>query len=411
VLTNCQERARLAVITSHPIQYNAPWFHWITAHSNVELKVFYLWDFGVAVRHDRGFGRSVQWDVPLLEGYAYQFVPNVSRKTGTHRFFGLRNPTLLRELWKFRPHAALLIGYRYASMMRLILTSKKHRGFPLLFRGDSHRLVREEVTWRAKARRQVIRAIYSRFEGFLYVGRANRDYFRMHGVPDEKLFFSPHAVDNDRFFEAARTAGQEAAKFRRQLGIPLDHLVVLFAGKFEDKKRPLDLLGAFIALDHPNASLLFVGSGALEAEMRERARNNSNVFFAPFQNQTEMPRTYAASDLFVLPSHGSEESWGLAVNEAMCLARAIIVSNQVGCAADLLRPGENGLVFPAGDVPALTSTLREALSNRDRLWQWGENSQRIVSSYSYERATKGVEQAIGSVLPKKHEGCGNYHRS
>src|SRR5437764_6735077 len=122
---------------------------------------------------------------------------------------------------------------------------------------------------------------------------------------------------------------------------------------FEDKKLPLDLLEAFRRFSEKrgqrsevrgqkeegggrNVALLFVGSGTLETELRSRAATTANVFFAPFQNQTEMPRTYAASDLFVLPSLGPEESWGLAVNEALCLSRPVIVSDHVGCGPDLV---------------------------------------------------------------------------
>src|SRR4029077_15252629 len=99
-----------------------------------------------------------------------------------------------------------------------------------------------------------------------------------------------------------------------------------------------------------------------------------------FQNQSEMPRTYAAADLFVLPSYGSEETWGLAINEALCAAKPVIVSNHVGCGPDLVHAFQNGLVFQAGSVDSLADALREALSNRERLLRWGQKGQKIVSS-------------------------------
>lgn len=140
-----------------------------------------------------------------------------------------------------------------------------------------------------------------------------------------------------------------------------------------------------------------MGNGALEGELRKRAAECRNVFFAPFQNQSEMPRTYAACDLFVLPSFGPEESWGLAVNEALCLARPIVVSSHVGCAADLVREGVNGLAFPAGDVAALTDALRNALSDRERLAEWGKAGREIVAKYDYPAATEGLLAALAEV--------------
>ncbi len=387
---------RLAVCISHPIQYYAPWFRFITAQAKIELKVFYLWDFGVTDKVDEGFGQIVRWDTPLLSGYEYEFVENVSRVPATSRFFGLRNPNLKRRIETWKPDAVLMIGYNYASMMRFIMTWDTRRA-PLLFRGDSHRLVEQNgVT--ARARRLYISSLFRRFSALLYVGSANLAYLRYHHVAPHKLFRSPHAVDND-FFQA-NDAEQEraAAKWRAELNIEPQQRVVMFAGKFEEKKRPLDLWRAFESYDAANeaknATLLFVGAGELKVELRREVGNHPRVRFAPFQNQTLMPRTYRAADLFVLPSHSANETWGLAINEAMNCGRAVTVSSLVGCAADLVRPYQNGLRFPAGDVAALTACLREALKDENRLRAWGKESRNIIADFNYAAATRGVYEAL-----------------
>jgi glycosyltransferase involved in cell wall biosynthesis len=110
-----------------------------------------------------------------------------------------------------------------------------------------------------------------------------------------------------------------------------------------------------------------------------------------------MPRTYAVADLVVLPSYGSGETWGLAINEAMCMSRAVIASTHVGCTHDLIQPYRNGLVFPAGDVSALTVCLKEAFSDRERLKIWGEESRKIVTHYSYTQTTQGLREALTHV--------------
>jgi glycosyltransferase involved in cell wall biosynthesis len=171
----------------------------------------------------------------------------------------------------------------------------------------------------------------------------------------------------------------------------------LFAGKLEPKKRPMDLLRGFADANVPNTTLLLVGSGSERDALVKAATSIPNVVFAPFQNQTQMPRVYAAADLFVLPSLGGGESWGLAVNEAMCLGKPIVVSSHVGCAEDLVEPFVNGLVFPAGDIAGLTSALREALSDDERLKEWGRASLRKVKAYSYEAATRGLVRAVHAV--------------
>jgi glycosyltransferase involved in cell wall biosynthesis len=110
-----------------------------------------------------------------------------------------------------------------------------------------------------------------------------------------------------------------------------------------------------------------------------------------------MPRTYAIADLVVLPSYGSWETWGLAINEAMCMSRPAIASTHVGCAADLIDPYRNGLIFPAGDVSALAACLKEAFSDRERLQMWGEESRKIVTNYSYTQTTQGLQAALQSL--------------
>jgi glycosyltransferase involved in cell wall biosynthesis len=386
---------KLAIIATHPIQYHAPWFRYLANQDGLEIKVFYLWNFGVTNQLDSGFQQAIEWDIPLLTGYDYEFVPNTSAKTGTTHFWGLQNPLLLNQVEVFAPDAVLLTAYNYASLYSFIWHWDRQRA-PLLFRGDSHRLVvaRGVKEW---TKRKAISAIFRRFDAFLYVGQANLDYFKYHEVPGDKLFFAPHAVDNERFIANTLQASRQALTWKQELGIPSDHSVIMFAGKFEPKKRPFDLLQAFVRADLPACTLLFVGAGEMENELRSRASKCSNIRFAPFQNQSLMPRTYLAADIFVLPSYGPHETWGLAINEAMCMGCPVIVSTHVGCAKDLVRPYRNGLVFPAGDVTALSSSLKEALADRDRLRKWGEESRRIISHYSYHHTTEGLKEALAQL--------------
>ena len=386
---------KIAVIASHPIQYYAPWFKYITQTTLLNIRVFYLWDFGVTNRIDPGFQKSLKWDIPLLEGYDYEFVVNSSSNPGTHSFWGLQNPTLYQQVRYYQPDAVLLMNYNYDSIYQFLWMWKSQK-IPLLFRGDSHRLFvhHSPKEW---LRKLWITFIYENFSAFLYVGKANYEYFRYHRVPSEKLFFSPHAIDNDRFLQTASLASQDANEWKKELGIPRDTQVIIFVGKFEVKKRPIDLLQAFLRAKLVNVSLLFVGSGSLESELKERAKDNKYIFFAPFQNQSQMPRTYQIADLIVLPSYGSGETWGLVINEAMCMACPVVVSSHVGCAQDLVYPYQNGLIFPAGDVSALSCALQDAFADQDRLKIWGEASRKIINNYSYKQATQGLLEALESL--------------
>jgi len=371
---------RLAIISSHPIQYYAPWFRYIQKETDLDIKIFYLKDPQAKADLDQGFKRVVQWDVPLLEGYAFEFVPK-----------GKLNAVIER----FAPQAVLLIGYNDPVLYKFIFTWGRKRS-PLIFKGDSHRLLVPKGL-KESLRRGFISFVFKQFSAFLYVGKANYEYFRYHHVPQERLFSSHHAVDNQRFFAQGPKASQEAREWKMELGIPADHKVVLFAGKFEDKKRPLDLLAAFLKADLSDVSLLFVGSGHLEGQMKQAAQGHKDIYFASFQNQSFMPRTYAVCDLFVLPSFGRSETWGLCINEAMCMSKPVIVSSHVGCAQDLVHSAKNGLVFPAGDVSALTACLKEAFSDKLRLLEWGKESRKMIEDYDYRQTTQGLVNAFKSL--------------
>lgn len=380
---------KLAIITSHPIQYYAPWFKYL-ALTKLELKVFYLWDFGITEQVDPNFGKSIKWDIPLLEGYDYQFIPNSSSNPGTHNFWGLQNPSLVEQVSKYNPDVVMLIGYNYASLYRFIWQWQKTK-IPLIFRGDSH-ILSPRTEWTRNLRRAFISFIYRHFQAVLYVGKANYQYFRYHHVKENNLFFAPHSVDNQRFIAVADSAKQQANEWKQELGIPTHHRVIVFAGKFYQEKSPLDLLKAYLAANITDVSLLFVGAGILETQLKQQAQNCFNIHFASFQNQALMPRTYALADLFVLPS--LQETWGLAINEAMCLSCPIIVSDRVGCAQDLVRSEQNGLIFPAGNVVALTKCLEMAFSDRQRLQQWGQKSRELISQYSYRQTSQGLFEAL-----------------
>lgn len=390
---------KIAIITSHPIQYYAPWFRHLAQLIDLEIKVFYLWDFGVTEQIDAGFKQSLQWDIPLLNGYSYEFIANTSANPGTHHFWGLQNPSLLDRVRSYQPSAVLLMCYNYASIYQFIWNWGQNQA-PLIFRGDSHRLLPISGI-KSLVKQQVISQIFRRFAACLYVGKANYEYFCYHDIAEDRLFFAPHAIDNDRFFAQAKIANQQAQLWKQELGILSTDHVILFAGKFEPKKRPLDLLTAFIQAKLEQVSLLFVGAGTLKPQLQAAAAQYSNVYIAPFQNQTLMPRTYSIADLVVLPSYGSGETWGLAINEAMCMARPAIVSDHVGCAQDLIEPGVNGLIFPAGDTTALTHCLQQAFADRIQLVHWGQASQIRIQQYSYTQTTQGLLKALAFLgLPK-----------
>ena len=393
--------ARLAIVLSHPTQYYSPWFRWIRAHTPLPFRVFYLWEFGVRATRDVQFGATFKWDVDLLSGYEHEFVPNAARDPGTHHFSVLRNPTLTARLAAWRPAAVLLFGYKWASHLRTIAWARR-RGVPLLFRGDSHFLGRGAPR---PLTRLMLRGLYAQFAAVLPVGAANHDYFAALGVPEARQHFTPHAVNAALFDPRDEQHRAAAAALRAQLGLAAETRVVLYAGKFVAAKQPLELLRAFLALRAADAALVFVGDGEQKAALHELARTApaGAVHFLPFANQSEMPARYLLADVFVLPSRGHYETWGLAVNEAMHLGVPTLVSDLVGCQRDLVTDGETGWVFRAADPAALQTKLGQALASiRDEREGFRARVTQRIAGYTYATATAGLLRALASVAQHRN---------
>lgn len=391
---------RLAIVCSHPVQYYAPWFRHLAQNLRAEIHVFYLWDNTRPDTPDTdpGFARPVRWDTDLLSGYAHTFVPNHSPHPGTSRFSGLHNPALPALLRAWHPSAVLLFGYGWRTHLALALA---WRDCPLILRGDSHDLGRAaSPAPRRLARNLVLRLLFTRFAAFACVGSATRRHYLARGVPPRRIHLVPHCVDNTAFATPAADSAPAALAWRAELGVPAHHRLVLFLGKFVPKKRPDLLLRAFAQLAPPDTTLALVGDGPLAPALRALAAGRPNIVFAPFQNQSAVPRVLAAADLLVLPSQGPEETWGLVVNEAMAAGLPCLVSDHVGCREDLVLENQTGWSFPAGDQAALAAALARALAamgDPSRAAALRAAALARVQAYSYPRATAALQGVLDAL--------------
>ncbi|MGN6194472.1 MAG: glycosyltransferase family 4 protein [Ginsengibacter sp.] len=384
---------RLAIITTHPIQYNAPLFALLTARRAIEIKVFYTWGESVIdKKYDPGFGRTVRWDIPVLNGYGFEFLENVAKDKGSHHFNGIDNPSIIEVIKKFNPDGILLYGWAFKSHLKVLRYFAKK--VPILFRGDST-LLDEGNLLKGITRSLFLRWIYSHIDFALYVGNNNFNYFRKSGLPAPKLIHAPHAVDNARFALITESCAAYAEDLRKKLKIAGDSFVFLFAGKMEPKKDPVTLLEAFIECNFNNSvHLLMVGNGELDVALRERYRNKAGIHFIDFQNQFLMPAIYEIADVFVLPSTGPGETWGLSVNEAMANGKAIIVSEKCGCAADLVMDGINGHIFKAGDINNLIKVLKNMDEDRVSVQAMKQESKRIIGEFTIEKVAETIERVV-----------------
>jgi glycosyltransferase involved in cell wall biosynthesis len=380
---------KVALIATHPIQYQVPWFQALARQPGITFKVYY------ALMPDRaqqgvGFNVPFAWDIPMLAGYDWEGLPNAARRPEIKGFFASNTPSIRAVLARDGPGVVILTGWHALPMLQALRACMALK-IPRIVRGESNAM-RARPPWVRVLHRMLI----SRYDAFLAIGKANRDFYLGCGVDPGRIFPCRYFVDNRRIRSQFEAAAASRAALRAKWRIPETSFCFLFVGKLERKKRILDLLRALRAATRSRSDLhlLVVGAGELENEARSLAAEGGlAVSFAGFLNQTELTQAYAAGDCLVLPSDYGE-TWGLVVNEAMVCGLPAIVSDRVGCGPDLVEDGVTGAVFPFGDVEALARHLCEMASDRARARALGLRAADRIKGYSVEEAVAGTMQAI-----------------
>lgn len=400
------KRFRLGVVTTHPIQYQAPLWRRLGESRDVEPMVFFLSRHGAEPRIDPSFGKEFAWDIPLLDGYPHEFLSSVPRP-GTKKDtpWGPTGALFSRVLTARFRHgkfdAVLVHGYASGAAWAGTLGAWRTRT-SLILRGESHDRGRQPSFWQT-ARRWALSRWMRHIDMVVAIGQLNRELWRGLGVPEDRILVSPYAIDNERFRLALNAQPERAGELRRSWGVGREDVVFLFAGKLTSVKAPEILLAAFASLPAAAAAhLVFVGAGPLEGQLRafQTEAGLTRVHWAGFVNQTEIPHYYRAADVLVLPSR--REPWGLVVNEAMACGTPCIVSDRVGSGPDLVEGFASGAVFPAGDGAALRCCLEDAL-DPDRRRNWVARLDEFRDQVNLDRNVDVITRAL-EILSARSSG-------
>ena len=385
--------SRIAVVASHPVQYQAPFFRRLAQRA--DLTVFFCQRHEPALERAAGYGEAFSWDVPLTDGYRHEWLTNIAAHPAVDRFSGCDTPDVADRIAERRFDACIVQGWYLKSYAQAILACRRHR-VPVLLRGDSQLATTRSIVKRA-AKYWPYRLVLNSVAGHLAVGAANREYLSHYAVPDSKLFDVPHAVDDQWFATEARAAIANGSRQRERaaLGIPQDARIAIFVGRLVDMKRPLDLIRALTDSVVPsNLWGLIVGSGPLEREARALAETlRARVRFAGFRNQQSLPAVYACADLLVLPSD-ARETWGLVANEALASGVPVVLSDAAGCARDLA-VGDAGRRYRMGQVSELALAMTSmAAALDDRPGDVADAVGERAAAFSCDAAVAGTLRAV-----------------
>ena len=378
-----KSKYRLCYLVSHPIQYQAPLLRRIAENPDIELTVAFETLVTASAYHDDGFGRIIEWDLPVTEGYTYQVA---SSKKAIENLLKTSD-----VLW--------VHGWD-STLRRKSLSMASKARIPTLMRGENTLIAMPKGRGlRSFLKRQYLKRIFRYCSGFLCIGTDNRHYYESHGINMTNLFSMPYTIDNEYFNTGARVASARREEFRQKLGLQPNRPVILFAGKLQQRKHPLCLFKAWKQLDQENTRhpyLIYVGDGRERAALETLSASEKSLKILGFRNQSELPAFYDLADVFVLPSE--QEPWGLSINEAMACNTAVITSDQCGCSVDLVDE-TCGIIFPAGDVDALTSALSSILAEPGRAASMGEAAWVKVSQWGFDQSIQGLTTAIKAVCP------------
>jgi glycosyltransferase involved in cell wall biosynthesis len=401
---------RLTFVLTHPVQYFSPWFRYITAERSAEIDLTVL--YGAVPTPEQqgiGFGTAFSWDVPVTDGHRFVVCAGADpasaagageagrsqRDFSSDSFFGVDVPDIAERIAATSPDAVIVPGWHSVMQTRALRWCRR-RGVPVLYRGDS--TLESGPRWPVRPLWAVkTRLMLRQFDAYLAVGRRATEYLRAFGVGERLIYHSPHCVDNDWF--AAQAAGHRGNRraLREGAGARDDDFVVLFAGKFVGRKRPLDAVRVVAGLG-PRAVLMMAGDGPLADEARnEAARLGIRLHWRGFLNQSALPEAFAASDALLVPS--TWESWGLIVNEALASGVPCVVTSGVAAAPDLVTDGSSGYTVPVGDVSSMTTRLAEIRDARAQGHDFAPACRQHAAACSFEKATDGVVKALRSVVP------------
>ncbi len=381
---------RLVIFTTHPIQYQVPWFRALAADPAIELDVVFSYNPPPQAQ-GVGFGTSFTWDIPLFDGYRHRVLATTSPPFAVPAFARRWARGIGAALDEIKPDVALILGWQELSLVQATAICRRRR-IPMILRGESN-----AKRQRPRSVRNLHKLYFKQFDAFLAIGRSNADLYTSAGVAVPRIFTAGYSVDNARFHDAAAALRDNRLALRQSWSIPPSSTCFVFVGKLVEKKHVMHFLSALALARKTDASIvgLVIGSGeqAVEAE-HFVASHALPVTFAGFLNQSRIAEAYVAADVLVLPSDYGE-TWGLVVNEAMAVGLPVICSDRVGCADDLVIEGVTGHVVSFGDIGAIARCMVEMSTDQRVRARMGEAARtRVNAKFSIGVAVQQTKAAL-----------------
>ncbi|MFL6546686.1 MAG: glycosyltransferase [Candidatus Udaeobacter sp.] len=310
---------------------NAPW----KADAEAEIRPV---RFGIGERSD---------DQSKLAGALHEY-----RKGGR----------VIRWLREHCVAAVVVLGYNDAGRLRIIRWCRRN-AIPCFLFGDSNIHGDTALGWKARLKRRFLPKVLAQVTGILACGSLGRTYYSKYGVPDNRIFYSPYEPDYEMIASISEAEVNEALC---RHGLRVDRNYMIYCGRLAAVKRVDLIIAAFTAIAEGSLDwdLLMVGDGPLRAILKSQIPTplKARVHWLGFMDdQREVAKLQRGSKVLTLVSEF--EPWGVVINEGVAAGAAIVATEVVGAAAELVKDGVNGRVVPANDLPKLVEAFADATSN------------------------------------------------
>ena len=375
------KKKNLAIITTHPIQYQTPLFKKLSS-SKISVDVFFASKQNLSSKKkDLEFNVNFNWDVELLKGYNYFFSTNQTKEINDWR---LSFNNLEKYLKRKKYDAVLIFGWNKLLYWKSFYLAKK-MCIPIILRVETNFYSKINLI-KKRLKIFILKILFRYINFFLYIGKFNKEFYQSLEVPKQKLFPGLYFVDNNFFFKKKNNT------LKKQLNIQ-NKKICLFAAKFIDRKNPLKFIKLAILLkNYKDIHFLMVGNGILMKQCKNFIQNSDtkNITLLGFKNQKELRDIYHISDLLVLTSR--YETWGLVINEALASNIPVIASNKCGGAIDLIKNNINGFIYKENNILDLKNKVLKILKNKNNIKK--TNIQNIISSYSIDKTINSINKIL-----------------
>jgi glycosyltransferase involved in cell wall biosynthesis len=375
---------RLVIVTEIIAPYRIPVFNALANRRELDLHVVFLSETDPSVREWRIYKNEIHFN--------YDVLPSWRRRLG--KFNVLINRQVCSTLNRIRPDAVLCGGYSYLTSWQAAYWARTHR-VPLLLWSESTALDKRQ-------RHRPVEFLKAQFlhmcRAFIVPGRSSYKYLQDFGIPDQRIFTAPNAVDITLFSTSVNDARRNQMQVRARCSLPLRYF--LYVGRLVKTKGVFELLEAYAQIDtkiRAKVGLVFVGDGEDRAELTERASRivSGTIQFTGFVHREGLSDFYALADALIFPTHS--DTWGLVVNEAMSCGAPVIVTSVAGCVADLVQDGWNGFVISPQDRTQLAAAMARLASDSELRTEMGSRSRSRIEAYSPEAWAAGLVHAVRSI--------------